>query len=102
MEFIRTTGPSTTLSSIEAVQGTREHGLVGAGMLTVNPGAKALKRVQVTQFLNGGPADPRIGQRPMGVPSRASTGTGRTGGSANGCEPTDPICCTDGCDSVSV
>ena len=68
MEFIRTTGPSTTLSSIEAVQGTREHGLVGAGMLTVNPGAKALKRVQVTQFLNGGPADPRIGQRPMGVP----------------------------------
>lgn len=48
--------------------GTHEQGLVGAGLLTVNPGAAMLVKTQVKQFLNGGPADPQIGQRPMGIP----------------------------------
>ena len=51
-----------------ATQGTHEHGLVGAGVLTTSPDAPRLLKAQVKQFLNDGPADPLIGQRPMGIP----------------------------------
>jgi len=43
-------------------------GLVGAGLLTVDPEAPQDVKVQVEQFLGDGPADPQIGQRPMGIP----------------------------------
>jgi len=50
------------------MMGTRAHGLVGAGLLTLTPAAPALLKIQVKQFLGDGPADPAIGQRPMGIP----------------------------------
>lgn len=53
-----------------ATQGTHEHGLVGAGVLTTNSDAPRLLKAQVKQFLKDGPADPQIGQRPMGIPLR--------------------------------
>lgn len=52
----------------DATTGAPEHGLVGAGVLTAKPEAPALVKKQVQQFLNGGPDDPEIGQRPMGIP----------------------------------
>lgn len=68
MRGVRPAGSSATMGVIEAIQGTREHGLVGAGVLSPTPEATALKRLQVTQFLQDGPADPRIGGRPLGIP----------------------------------
>lgn len=59
---------SLTVKAIDAAQGTREHGLVGAGVLAVNPEVEVLRRQQVHQFLNSGAPDARIGQRPMGIP----------------------------------
>lgn len=47
--------------------GTRK-GLVGSGRLSVSPEAPKVVKKQVKQFLDDGPADPRIGQRPMGIP----------------------------------
>lgn len=46
----------------------REHGLVGAGLLTANPQAPASVKTQVERFLASSPVDPEIGQRPMGIP----------------------------------
>ncbi len=68
MPMIRPTGKSATLTTVEALQGTREHGLLGAGRLTTTPGVHDLRQRQVSQFLAGGAPDPRIGQRPMGIP----------------------------------
>jgi len=77
MRAIRTPTGSSPLAEIgtavvrgthDTMMGTRAHGLVGGGLLTLTPAAPALLKIQVKQFLGDGPADPAIGQRPMGIP----------------------------------
>jgi len=73
MRPIRTPGQDKLVVAVArgiatATQGTHEHGLVGAGVLTTKPDAPRLLKMQVKQFLGDGPADPQIGQRPMGIP----------------------------------
>lgn len=58
----------TVTGVADATTGAPENGLVGAGILTVKPEATRVAKLQVKQFLEGGPPDPQIGQRPLGIP----------------------------------
>jgi len=61
-------GSAVVRATHDTLQGTRAEGLVGCGRVTLGPGAPRLLKIQVKQFLGDGPADPLIGQRPMGIP----------------------------------